>query len=179
MNSKNFVAPLAAFFLTVVLLFSASAVLKPIAEENKKEEKEHIMPLLLPGNETFTQEAYEGEDANITALFKGENGYVIETTVEGYVDDIVTLVGVNKTGTVTGVMVRDMAETYGLGRRAMTDMSFLKQFLGTKGEAAVGEDIDALTGATVTSKAVTKAVNSAAAFVTGADVSSGATEWGG
>ena len=60
-----------------------------------------------------------------------------------------------------------------------TDASFLLQFLHTSGEAAVGEDIDALTGATVTSKAVTRAVNSAAAFVTGADVSSGATEWEG
>ena len=46
-------------------------------------------------------------------------------------------------------------------------------------EAAVGEDIDALTGATVTSKAVTRAVNSAVAFVTGADISSSATEWEG
>ena len=40
-------------------------------------------------------------------------------------------------------------------------------------------NVDALTGATVTSKAVVKAVNSASAFVTGADVSSSATEWGG
>ena len=60
-----------------------------------------------------------------------------------------------------------------------TDAPFLLQFLGTAGEAAVDENIDALTGATVTSKAVTRAVNSAAAFVTGADVSSGATEWEG
>ena len=47
------------------------------------------------------------------------------------------------------------------------------------GEKAVGDNVDALTGATVTSKAVVKAVNSASAFVTGADVSSSATEWGG
>lgn len=40
-------------------------------------------------------------------------------------------------------------------------------------------EIDAMSGATVTSKAVVRAVNSAAAFVTGADVSSSATEWGG
>ena len=70
-------------------------------------------------------------------------------------------------------------ETFGLGRGAQTDASFLLQFLHASGEAAVGVDIDALTGATVTSKAVTRAVNSAAAFVTGADVSSGATEWEG
>ena len=62
---------------------------------------------------------------------------------------------------------------------AQTGVPFLIQFIGTSGEAAVGENIDALTGATVTSKAVARAVNSAAAFVTGADVSSGATEWEG
>ena len=41
------------------------------------------------------------------------------------------------------------------------------------------DGVDGVTGATVTSKAVVKAVNSAKAFVTGADVSSSATEWGG
>jgi len=81
-------------------------------------------------------------------------------------------------GKVTGLMVQEMEETYGLGEKAMTDYTFLMQYLHTNGEAAVGEDIDAITGATVTSKAVTKAVNSACAFVTGADVSSSATEWG-
>ena len=81
-------------------------------------------------------------------------------------------------GGVTGVVVRDLHETYGLGREALTDTAFLGQFLGTAGEASVGKDIEALTGATVTSKAIAKGVNSAAAFVTGADVSSSATEWG-
>ena len=59
------------------------------------------------------------------------------------------------------------------------DQVLVQQPHGGVQEAAVGEGIDALTGATVTSKAVTRAVNSAAAFVTGADVSSGATEWEG
>lgn len=59
-----------------------------------------------------------------------------------------------------------------------TVTAVLGQFLGTAGEASVGKDIEALTGATVTSKAIAKGVNSAAAFVTGADVSSSATEWG-
>jgi len=61
----------------------------------------------------------------------------------------------------------------------LTDIDFLVQFVGTSGEAEVGGGVDAITGATVTSKAVVKAVNSASAFVTGADVSSSATEWGG
>ena len=58
-------------------------------------------------------------------------------------------------------------------------MEFLAQFLNTTGEAAVGESVDALTGATVTSKAVTRSINSAVAYVTGADTSSAATSWGG
>ena len=79
---------------------------------------------------------------------------------------------------VRRLVVRQMEETFGLGGRAASDTGFLAQFLGTAGDAAVGENVDALTGATVTSKAITKGINSAAAFVTGADVSSGATEWG-
>ena len=89
------------------------------------------------------------------------------------------LVGVSNDGTVTGLVVRQMDETWGLGRRALTDHEFLAQFLNTSGEAQVGSNVDALTGATVTSKAVARCVNSAVAFVTGADVSSGATSWGG
>ena len=89
------------------------------------------------------------------------------------------LVGVSDQGNVTGVVVRDLEETFGLGANALRDTAFLSQFLHTSGEAAVGETVDALTGATVTSKAIAKGVNAAVAFVTGADISSGATEWEG
>ena len=56
-------------------------------------------------------------------------------------------------------------------------------FSGATGETAApaGEtvDVDAITGATVTSKAIVRCVNSAVGYVTGADISSGATSWGG
>ena len=138
-----------------------------------------MMQTILPGSETFTVEPYAGEDANIVSVHKGETGFVIETRTYGYAGDITMLVGVSNEGTVTGLVVRHLTETYGLGRNALTDTDFLAQFLNTSGEAAVGETVDALTGATVTSKAVTRAVNSAVAYVTGADASSGATTWGG
>ena len=89
------------------------------------------------------------------------------------------LVGVSTDGTVTGLVVRQMSETHGLGANAVNDADFLAQFLNTAGDAEVGTNVDAISGATVTSKAVTRSVNSAVAFVTGADVSSGATSWGG
>ena len=137
------------------------------------------MQTLLPGSTRFTVEPYTGEDANIVSIHKGETGYVIETVTYGYVDNIRMLIGVSNDGKVTGLMVRDMKETFGLGAQALTDTDFLAQFLNTSGEAAVGETVDALTGATVTSKAITRAVNSAVAYVTGADASTGATSWGG
>ena len=76
-------------------------------------------------------------------------------------------------------MTRDLSETWGLGGEALDNTTFLGQFLNTAGSAEVGSDVDALSGATVTSRAVAKGVNAAVAYVTGADVSSGATEWGG
>ena len=72
-----------------------------------------------------------------------------------------------------------MQETYGLGAEALSDWEFLAQFLRTEGDAQIGEGIDAITGATVTSKAIARSVNSAVGFVTGADTSSSATSWGG
>ena len=67
-------------------------------------------------------------------------------------------------------------------------MEFLSQFLYTTGDVVIasndasqteGTEVDALSGATVTSKAIVRCVNSAVAYVTGADVSSAATSWGG
>ena len=88
------------------------------------------------------------------------------------------LVGVSNDGTVTGLVVKDMHETLGLGAKILNDWEFLAQFLQTSGDAEVGTTVDALTGATVTSKAVTRCVNSAVAVVTGADAESAATSWG-
>ena len=89
------------------------------------------------------------------------------------------LIGVCNEGNVTGLQVRNMEETYGLGAEALSDWEFLAQFLRSEGDAEVGTNIDAISGATVTSKAIARSVNSAVGFVTGADTSSAATSWGG
>ena len=176
---RSLIVPAAAIVLSAAVLLGTSLALRGTAVENGRKEHLQIMQTLLPGSTEFTVEPYAGEDANIVSVHKGENGFVIETVTRGYVDDIRMLIGVSNDGKVTGLMVRDLSETYGLGAQALTDTDFLAQFLNTSGEAAVGETVDALTGATVTSKAITRAVNSAVAYVTGADASSGATSWGG
>ena len=137
------------------------------------------MEAMLPGSKNFVLETYTGEDTNIQRVWKGETGYIVETVTYGYAGNITMLIGVCNEGNVTGLQIRDMEETYGLGAEALTDWEFLAQFLRTEGDAEIGNGIDAISGATVTSKAVARSVNSAVAFVTGADVSSGATSWGG
>lgn len=174
-----FFMPVLTIAAAAAVLFSASAGLSGLREENARMELIDVMSTLLPGSKTFTEEAYAGENTNIRTAYKSENGYVVHTVTAGYVGEISMLVGVSSEGHVTGLVVRDLEETPGLGRKALTDTEFLTQFLNTDGSATVGEDIDALTGATVTSKAVTRGVNSAVGFVTGADTSSSATVWGG
>lgn len=179
MKQKSLTGALAVIGIAAALLLGLSTALAPAARRNAEAERLAMMRTLLPGSTAFTPEAYSGADASITAVYKGDTGFVVETVTAGYVGDVSLMVGVGNDGRVTGVVVRDMAETYGLGANALQDTAFLSQFLGTSGEAAVGETVDAMTGATVSSKAITRGVNAAAAFVTGADISSSATEWEG
>ena len=102
---------------------------------------------------------------------------MVEVTAAGYAGDIVMLVGVDLSGTVTGVVLRDLQETYGLGFRALNHVPFLSQLPGTAGNAQLGENIQPITGATVTSRTIVRSVNAASAYVTGADVTTEATEW--
>ena len=168
-----------AVVLAALILFGLSFGLKGLAQFNADAVNLATMQALLPGSETFEAEAYTGEDANVVAVHKGQGGFVIETSSYGYAGYITMLVGVTDDGEVTGLVVKDMHETFGLGFNALNDVDFLGQFLYGTGDYEVGSNVDGLTGATVTSKAVARCVNSAVAVVTGADADSGATSWGG
>ena len=191
--------PLIAIVLAAVILFAVSFALNGVAAHNAQAHHLKLMQTLLPGSAQFTAEPYSGEDANIRSVHKAENGFVIETVTRGYADDIRVLVAVSKDGKVVGLVVQEAHETFGLGSHALNDHVFLSQFLNSGGSFAVGaadadafsgatqtttetEDsvyVDAISGATVTSKAVVRCVNSAVAYVTGTDADSGATSWGG
>ena len=177
---NKIVAPILAIVIAAVVLVGGKAILSGTAEKNVEIARNKIMLALLPGSTSFAPEEFDAaENTAIKSVYKAENGYVIESTAYGYNGDIVLMVGVSNEGKVTGVVVKDLQETRGLCADALTDVPFLAQYLLTGGDAEVGTNVDALTGATVSSKAVTKAVNSAVAYVTGADTSSAATEWGG
>ena len=103
----------------------------------------------------------------------GDTGYVITTTdKDGYGGDIQVSVGIQSDGTVTGVSFLSLSETAGLGMKAK-EPAFKDQFNGmkaqklevTKTDATADNQIQAISGATYTSKAVTGATNAAIYFV--------------
>lgn len=99
-------------------------------------------------------------------------GYVIESTSRrGYGGLLVLYVGITLDGTLNGVSVLEISETPGLGMRAEEVLSPQFQgrradiFIYTKTGAEADDEIDAITGATVTTKAFTSAVNGAVRMV--------------
>ena len=195
---KTILLPLISIILAAAVLLGMSFGLQGLTAKNTQAEHIQIMQTILPDSTTFVVEPYAGEDANIRSVHKADNGFVIETVTYGYASEITMLIGVSNEGRVTGLVVRDMAETFGLGGNALTDHVFLSQFLngsefavagaeadafsGATGSAEVSDsavEVDAIAGATVTTKAIIRCVNSAVAYVTGADIESSATSWGG
>ncbi len=91
-------------------------------------------------------------------------GVVITTQSSGYGGKIEVMTGIKSNGEVSGVNILSMEETPGLGAKGKED-SFLKQYKGfDRSNLAVSKDggeINALSGATITSRAITKAVNEA------------------
>ena len=188
-----------SILVCALILFGMSFALQNVGAKKAQEEHLWLMQTLLPGSEHFTVEPYSCEDTNIRSVHKAENGFVVETVTYGYAGEITMMIGVNNAGRVTGLVVREAHETWGLGSKILTDHEFLAQFLNGTGSFEVqtaGADafsgataqaetegeatgIDAVSGATVSSKAVVRCVNSAVAYVTGADTASGATTWGG
>ena len=94
-------------------------------------------------------------------------GYVLTVTdSEGYGGDIQLSMGVRMDGTLNGISILSISETAGLGMNANTDAfkgqfadKNVEQFTYTKNGASADNEIDAISGATITTNAVTNGVN--------------------
>lgn len=108
------------------------------------------------------------EDSAVTAAYRaGDRGYVVRVAPNGFGGAIDMMVGVDVSGAVTGGAIVSQSETASLGANC-TREDFRAQFTGKTGTLSVSKDggeIEALTGATVTSRAVTEGVNTALEFV--------------
>lgn len=170
---KEYAAPTIVLFVICIvaafLLAITNKVTAPKIEEVNAENEAKARQIVFADAAGFGEEFTNDDGIKLVpALDKDGNtiGYVVVTVEKGYGGDISVMTGVDLEGKVTGVDILSMSETAGLGANASKE-SFLKQFIGkvfginvTK-ESPSENEIKALTGATITSKAVTKAVNAA------------------
>ena len=88
-------------------------------------------------------------------------GDIHEGSAKGFASDVKVQLTKDAAGVITGLAIESSGETSGFGTRCMEDPAFAQQFVGKTAPFAIGENIDALAGATVTSTAVVTAVNAA------------------
>lgn len=140
-----------------------------IEEQNRiKTEKAYAAVLASDGYEEvgFDQTAFPTIDL-INKCTNGA-GYVVTTTFSGAQGSITMAVGVDNDYKCTGISIISHAETSGLGANAASasevGVNFRAQFVGEDDTVAItkaGGNIDALAGATITSRAVANATATA------------------
>ena len=160
--------------VVAVLLGGVNAITKDrIAAINEEKTAKAIRAVLDSDASPEAVTGYTDETGLVTAVYQmGNDGYAVQIVVGGSQGDITMMVGVDADGTVSGISFIKMSETSGLGAVAAQDNTkgeaFRSQFVGKTGTVAVtkdGGEIDSLTGATVTSRAVSTGVTAALACV--------------
>ncbi len=145
----------------------------PIEQQTIKQETEARIDVL-PQADDFTQLEVQPDEAFaiVQQVYQGTAGgspvgYTFAITTKAFSPNLKMTVGIDMNGVVTGVNIGSHEETPGLGANA-TNPEFLAQYVGVDGpytvvKAATGVtgEINAITGATITSKGVTDAVSAA------------------
>jgi len=147
----------------------------PRIESNKAAAEQSALGEVLPGMNGLFQ-IMEGDGGFLWWIgYRDEkkteiSGYIFKTTGAGYSSNIETLVGVDTDGIINGVKILFQQETPGLGdrieevSRSDSEPWFTRQFKGKSIHEILkvvkdGGTIDAITGATITSRAVTESIN--------------------
>ena len=152
---------------TALLLGLTNYVTAPLLSRlTTRRPPQEAMAAVLPAD-SYDEVEYTGGDAMVQAVYKaGDAGYVVEVKpATSFSGNLIIMVGVDNTGACSGISITSTGETSGLGSNA-SKPDFQAQFVGKTGEVKVtkdGGDIDALTGATITSRGVCEAVTSAIA----------------
>ncbi len=154
------------------LLAVVNNVTEPIIAENNQKTFEASMAEVLPEAGAFTEVDKNDFDSaetgvKLASIYRAESGGYVASTIcsEGYGGDISIMVGINPDNTINQVKIMSMGETPGLGAKA-NEPEFTDQYTGLKNGISIVKNstpsdnqISAISGATITSKAVTKAVN--------------------
>ena len=145
-------------------LAATNGMTAPIIEAATLAAQEAARTELLPDAQGF--EKVEGVDvANVSDVYRTTNdvGVVITSSAKGYGGDVVVMTAITPDGNIKQIKVTELSETKGIGSKVVATPSYWERYEGVSaGQALVlNQDIDAYSGATISSKAVLSAVNSA------------------
>lgn len=173
LTAKDILIPTVSLFVICLVVTALLAVTNmltaPQIQKLSKETEDKTKAEVLASADEFSDALTVSADGKDYTYYEGTAsgdtiGYVFKTSAKGYGGDIDLMVGIDTSGKVTGVSILSISETAGLGMNAKNE-SFINQYTGKSGTIGVSKngasdtEIQALTGATITSKAVTSAVN--------------------
>ena len=168
----DFVRPAAILLLVAavvaLVLGLVDMVTRDRIAEIAEQTRTNAMQAVLPADE---YEPVEDVPEGIDAMYEaGDDGWVVQVTESGSQGNVTMMVGVDADLACTGISITESSETAGLGAIASQQSdageAFRDQFIGQSGTVAVTKDggtINALTGATITSRAVSTGVTAALA----------------
>ena len=169
-STVKYVLRLALTLLAITAVVAAAlagvnSITAPAIADLNAQKTQEAIELVLPGG----GEEVDFPAADLVAkVYKGENGYAVQTTPGGFDNTITMMVGVGNDGKVLGISIISHTETAGLGAVAAAGTpageAFRNEFVGATGSVSVskdGGDVEAITGATITSRAVCVGVNAA------------------
>ncbi len=150
------------------LLAGINGITAPAIAQNNLQKANELRKTVIPEATSFEEAvAQDGTVYHIALKDSQETGYVFTTSANGYGGEIKVMTGINIDGAITKVSILAINETPGLGMKTKNE-NFLNQYSGkseelsvTKNGNAAENEIDAITSATVSSNAVTNAVNQA------------------
>ena len=156
---------LAITAVVAAALAGVNSITKPAIEKLTAEKTQAAIEAVLPGG----GEAVEFPATDLVSkVYASDAGYAVEVTPGGFDNTITMMVGVDNDGKALGISIISHTETAGLGAVAAAGTpageAFRGQFVGTSGSVSVtkdGGEIDAITGATITSRAICVGVNAA------------------
>lgn len=171
-NREDIIKPVGVLLAICIIIPLALSVTdkvtaKKIAELENENSKKNMQSLVSADD---FEKCSDGGIEYYTAIKGGETAaYIFTESAKGYGGDVSVMTAVKPDGTIAGVAILDVSgETPGLGQNAAKE-SFYSQYAGLKkgvsllknGAKAENNEVDAVTGATITSTAVTRAVNAA------------------
>ena len=153
-----------------LMIFGVHVLTDLHAARADNEAQQELLDHVMPGAAFISEAPYRVTGALSIQVAFGEDdaqmGHCVEVQTQGFGGPMTMMVGVDLDGKVTGVAVTDHKETVSVAEDALGD-SFLRRYAGKSGTIRYSgyNSVDAVTGATATSRAVTDGVNRALAIV--------------